>query len=40
MCLGAWTKQKLVKNSELIQASKLPDVDEDNEMIVDDYRIV
>jgi hypothetical protein len=40
MCLGAWTKQKLVKNSDLFEASKLPDVEDDDDMLIDDYPIV
>jgi hypothetical protein len=40
LCLGAWTKQNLVKNSDLIEVSKLPDVDDDDDMIVEDYPIV
>ncbi|KAJ2911793.1 hypothetical protein MD484_g8620, partial [Candolleomyces efflorescens] len=40
MCLGAWTKQKLVKNSDLFEASKLPDIEDDSTMLVEDYPIV
>ncbi|RXW14793.1 hypothetical protein EST38_g11056 [Candolleomyces aberdarensis] len=40
LCLGAWTKQNLVKNSDLIEASKLPEVDDNEESVVVDYPIV
>jgi hypothetical protein len=40
MCLGAWTKQQLVKSSDLVDALKLPDVEDDDEVIVDDYAII
>ncbi|KAF5324871.1 hypothetical protein D9611_004424 [Ephemerocybe angulata] len=37
----AWTKQKLVKNSDLFKATRLPEVKEDDETLVEyDYPIV
>ncbi|KAJ2920816.1 hypothetical protein H1R20_g16278, partial [Candolleomyces eurysporus] len=38
--LGAWTKQNLVKKSDLIEVLRLPDVEDSEEVSVDDYPIV
>ncbi|KAJ2927840.1 hypothetical protein H1R20_g9248, partial [Candolleomyces eurysporus] len=40
LCLGAWTKQNLVKSLDLIEVLRLPDVEDGEEVSVDDYPIV
>ncbi|KAG6809701.1 hypothetical protein H0H92_015106 [Tricholoma furcatifolium] len=36
MCLGAWSKVGMVRNSDLKEAAELPDVLKDEELEVDD----
>ena len=37
MCLGAWSKMGLVKDKDLIEAGKLPDVDGDESELDSDW---
>ncbi|KAJ2933763.1 hypothetical protein H1R20_g3333, partial [Candolleomyces eurysporus] len=39
-CLGAWTKQNLVWNLDLLEASKLPDLGDDEEFVWEEYPVV